>query len=64
MDFYHINEYVAQGDRVVAIGECAWVNRHNGNRVRKVDIWKIVNGKATQFMEYYDTHSVLEASRR
>jgi len=65
MEFYHINEYVAQGDRVVAIGECAWVNRHNGNRIRipKVDIWKIEGGRATQFMEYYDTHTVLEASR-
>lgn len=65
MEFYHINEFVAQGDRVVAIGECSWTHRRNGNTISipKVDIWKIENGKATQFMEYYDTHAVLQAAQ-
>ena len=65
MEFYRIDEYVAQGTRIVAIGECAWKNRRNGNRicVPKVDVWTIKRGKATSFMEYYDTYSVLEASR-
>ncbi|MEX3011535.1 nuclear transport factor 2 family protein [Hoeflea sp. TYP-13] len=65
MEFYHINEYVAQGSRVVTIGECSWTHRRNGNTVTipKVDIWLFEDGKATQFMEYYDTYTVLMASQ-
>ncbi|MCP4317287.1 MAG: nuclear transport factor 2 family protein [Hyphomicrobiales bacterium] len=65
MDFYHINEHVAQGGRVVAIGECSWTHLRNGNTVTipKVDIWQFEDGKATQLMEHYDTHTVLLASQ-
>ena len=63
MQFYHINEYVAQGGRVVALGEMSWTNRHTGKTVTmpKVDVWMIENGKATQFMEHYDTHMAISA---
>jgi hypothetical protein len=65
MEFYHVNEYVAQGARVVAIGECSWTHKRNGNTVTipKVDVWLIEDGKVTQFMEHYDTHTVIEASQ-
>ncbi len=63
MEFYHINEYVAQDGRVVALGECSWTNRKTGKTVTipKVDVWMFKDGKATQFMEFYDTQTVLEA---
>jgi len=65
MNFYDINEYVAQGDRVVAIGECSWTHKRTRKTVTipKVDIWLFENGKATQFMEYFDTYAAIEASR-
>jgi hypothetical protein len=65
MVFYRVDEYVAQGPRVVALGECSWTNRNTGKTITipKVDVWKFKNGKAVQFMEYYDTQKLLEASR-
>ncbi|MCP5080691.1 MAG: nuclear transport factor 2 family protein [Alphaproteobacteria bacterium] len=65
MEFYHINEYVAQGGRVVALGECSWTNRRTGNTatIPKVDVWMFEDGKVTQFMEHYDTHTVLNAAQ-
>ena len=64
MEFYHVNEYVAQGNRVVAIGECSWTHRRTGKTatIPKVDIWLFEEGKVTQFMEYYDTHAAIMAA--
>ncbi len=63
MEFYHINEYVADGGRVVALGEMSWTHRRTGKTVTmpKVDVWMFKNGKATQFMEHYDTHLAIMA---
>lgn len=63
MEFYHINEYVAQGARVVAIGEMSWTHRRTGKTVEmpKVDVWLFEDGKATQFMEHFDTHKAIAA---
>ena len=63
MESYHINEYVAQGGRVVALGEMSWTHRRTGKTVTtpKVDVWLFQDGKATQFMEHYDTHKAILA---
>lgn len=63
MEFYHINEYVAQDGRVVALGEMSWTHRRTGKTVTmpKVDVWLFENGKATQFMEHFDTHMAISA---
>ena len=52
--------FVAQGDRVVMIGRCAWRYKKTGKFVwtPKVDSWRIVDGKAVEFYEYYDTAQV------
>lgn len=65
MDFYHINEYVAQGDRVVALGECSWTHKRTGKTatIPKVDVFLFEDGKVTQFMEHYDTYTAIMASR-
>lgn len=65
MEFYHINEYVAQGGRVVAIGECSWTHKRTGKtaNVAKVDVWQFEEGQATQFMEYFDTHAAAMATQ-
>ena len=63
MEFYHINEYVAQDGRIVALGEMSWTHRRTGKTVTmpKVDVWLFENGKATQFMEHFDTHMAISA---
>lgn len=65
MEFYLINEYVAQNDRVVAIGECSWTHRRTGKTatIPKIDVWKFADGKVTEFMEYYDTYTALGAAK-
>lgn len=65
MEFYHVNEYVAQGARVVALGECSWTNKRTAKTVTipKVDVWLIEDGKVTQFMEHYDTYTAIMAAQ-
>ena len=51
------HDYIAQGDRVVALVHYAGKNKNSG---RKFDaetamIWTIRNGKSVQFVEYTDT---------
>jgi ketosteroid isomerase-like protein len=57
MVHYTIDEYVAQGDVVVARGSCAWTNKKTGKTADtpKVDFWRFRNGKAVEFYEYFDT---------
>lgn len=56
-DVYQIIADGAAGDDVVVISRCAWRNRETGNEVDtpKVDIWHFENGKATRFMEVFDS---------
>lgn len=52
--------FVAQGDRVVMLGRCAWRYKKTGKVVwtHKADSWRFENGKAVEFFEYYDTAQV------
>ncbi len=63
---YDVEQFVAQGDRVVMIGSTSWRYKANGKIVDtpKVDIWRFdAEGRATEFFEYYDTAAMLEAVR-
>lgn len=64
MEFYRIDEFVSEGDRVVAIGRTAWTNKATGKRMEtpKVDIWRFRDGKAISFAEYYDSAGLLAAA--
>jgi ketosteroid isomerase-like protein len=55
--------FVAQDDRVVMLGRCAWRYKKTGKFVwtPKVDSWRFENGKAVEFFEYYDTAQVMAA---
>ena len=57
---YTIDDYVAQGDRVVAIGSTAWQDRNTGKSfdTPKVDIWRLKDGRIVEFFEFYDTAKV------
>jgi ketosteroid isomerase-like protein len=57
MIHYTIHEYIAQGDRVVALGNCSF--RHRQTRkildTPKADFHKFRAGKICEFFEFYDT---------
>jgi uncharacterized protein len=59
-----VDHYVAQGDRVVALGHCSWRFKKTGKVVStpKCDSWRIENGKVVEFFEYYDTAQVMAAA--
>ena len=65
MKHFTINEYIAQGDRVVAIGSCSWIHRKTGNLVDtpKVDIITMRNSKIVEFYELYDTAKAIAGSQ-
>ena len=64
MNYFKIDEFVAQGDRVVAIGSCGWRNKRTGKSVDTpiVGLWRFKNGKITEFFELYDTATVQAAA--
>lgn len=58
-------EYVASGDRVLAIGEWSGRVRATGKRFVSawVMAWSVVNGRVTQFRAYEDTAAVAAACK-
>ena len=60
---YVAEHFVAQGDRVVMLGHCSWRYKKNGRVVStpKADSWRLVDGKAVEFYEYFDTAQLHEA---
>lgn len=60
---FHTDKFIAAGDRVVMLGECAFRHRRTGKRVvtPKADVWRFRGGKAVEFFEFYDTAQVMAA---
>jgi uncharacterized protein len=60
---YKVDQFVAQGDRVVMLGRCAWRHKNSGKVVNtpKVDSWRFADGKAVEYYEYFDTAQVYAA---
>lgn len=61
---YMVDHFVAQGDRVVMVGRCAWRYRKTDKVVwtPKCDVWRFADGKAVEFFEFYDTAQVMAAA--
>jgi ketosteroid isomerase-like protein len=57
MIYYRIDEYIAQGDRVVALGHVSFKNKRTGKVLEtpKADFHKFRDGKIYEFFEFYDT---------
>ena len=60
MIYWDVYQFIADGESgadVVMIGRCAWRHRQTGAEVDtpKVDIWHFENGRATRFMELFDS---------
>lgn len=62
---YVVDHFVAQGDRVVAVGRTAWRNKATKKVVDtpKADVWRFdETGKAIEFFEFYDTAGIIQAA--
>lgn len=62
---YQMNEFIAQGDRVVAMGETSWRHRGTGKVVHTplVNVLRMRNGKIADFMEFYDTAAAMAGTQ-
>ncbi|MFT5510184.1 MAG: ketosteroid isomerase-like protein [Hyphomicrobiaceae bacterium] len=58
---YTVDFYVAEGDRVIAIGSTSWRNRQTGEPfdTPKSDAVRFKDGKIIEFFEIYDTAVVM-----
>ena len=60
---YVVDNFVAQGDRVVMLGHTSWRAKRTGKVVDtpKADAWRFENRKAVEFYEYFDTAQLVAA---
>jgi ketosteroid isomerase-like protein len=65
MNFHRFDEFIADGDRVVAVGHVSWTNKRTGKTVEspKVDVWRFRDGKAVEFNEFFDTAKAAAAAQ-
>lgn len=65
MQYCRMDDYIADGDRVVALGRHEWKNRRTGKTVEtaKCDVFRFRDGRITGVSEFYDSHGVMEAAR-
>jgi hypothetical protein len=56
--------YVAEGDTVIALGTYGWKNKTSGEPafVKMVHVWTMNGGKAVAFQQHVDTLRVRELS--
>ena len=61
---YTVEEFIAQGERVVMLGRCGWRHRETGQVIEtpKADFWRFRDGKAIEFYEFYDTAKTASAT--
>ena len=57
MIYFDAYQFIADEDDVVMVGRCAWRHRETGAEVDtpKVDIWHFESGRATRFLEMFDS---------
>jgi uncharacterized protein len=65
MNYYRVDEYIAQGDRVVALSHVSFKHKKTGKTLEtpKADIHKFRDGKICEFFEFYDTATALAAAK-
>lgn len=63
---YKVEHYIAQGDRVAALGACKFRNKQTNEILDtpKADFSKFRDGKICEFFEFYDTaQAILKATK-
>lgn len=61
MIYYRVDEYIAQGDRVVTLAQVSFKHKKTGKTLvtPKADFHRCRSGKICDFFEFYDTASAL-----
>jgi ketosteroid isomerase-like protein len=64
MNFYRVDEYIAQGDRVVALGRCSFKHKKTGKVLEtpKADFVTFRAGQICEFFEFFDTAQAIAAA--
>jgi ketosteroid isomerase-like protein len=64
MNFYRVEEYIAQGDRVVALCEISFSHKKTGKTLEtpKADVVRFRSGKICEFFELFDTARALSVA--
>lgn len=64
MIHYTVERYVCQDDTIIALCRTAWRNNATGREADtpKVDVWRVRDGKAFAYHEYYDTFLLHQAT--
>ena len=64
MIHYVVDEFIAQGNRVVALASCSFRNKKTGKTLNtaKADIHGFRDGKICEFFEFYDTAQVISCA--
>lgn len=64
MKHYFIDEYIAQEERVVALGNCSFKNKRTGRILEtpKADFHRFRGGKICEFFEFYDTAQAISCA--
>jgi uncharacterized protein len=62
MIYYRVDEYIAQGDRIVALCHVSFKNKRTGKVLEtpKADFHRFRDGKICEFFEFYDTAQTIE----
>lgn len=62
---YDVHEFIAQGERVVALGRCAFRHRRTGKvaETDKADVVRVRDGRIVEFFEFFDTAAAEAAGR-
>ena len=63
---FNPKEFVAQGDKVVALGDYSWRVKATGREFGSdwVHVWTVKDGKLSGFQEYTDTAAASKAHRK
>lgn len=65
MIHYTVDEYIAQGDRVVVLGRCSFKHKKTGKILEtpKADFHKFRGDKICEFFEFFDTAKALDVAK-
>ena len=63
---FNPREFVAQGDKVVALGDYSWHVKATGREFGSdwVHVWTVTDGKLSGFQEYTDTAAASKAHQK
>lgn len=64
MIYYRVDEYIAQGDLVVALGQVSFKHKKTNKTLEtpKADFHKFRDGKICEFFEFFDTARAIESA--